>query len=138
MRWIKISLKTKREFYNFKKIGILILETKDTRDGAIYGKIYKDAIGELEEEVHYSSPDGFALKGPNRGYIKSIEPPLPLFQSRKQYKIKVKEQKVTREGNIILKAEIIYKPDEVDFKDKLIKIELYRESAKTLIIERIK
>lgn len=135
MRWIKISpIKTRRKFYNFKKIGILLLETKDTRGGAIYGKIYKNAIGELEEEIHYSSPDGFALKGPNRGYVKSIKPPLPLFRSRKQYRIKVKEQKVTEEGNIILKAEIIYKPDEVDFKDKLINIELYGESAKELLI----
>ena len=87
----------------------------------------------LEEELHYSSPDGFELKGSNRGYIKSINPPLPLFQSRKQYKRKAKKQKVTKEGNVVLKAEIIFKPDEVDFKDELIKIELYGESAKEIV-----
>ena len=84
----------------------------------------------LEEELLYSGPDGFALKGLNRGCIKSINPPLPLFQSRKQYKIKVEKQRVTKKGNVILKAEIICKPDEVDFKNRLIKIELYGESAK--------
>ena len=114
----------------------MVLETKDIRDGAIYGEKYKDAIGELEKLVCYGSSDNFSIKGPNRGYIKKTKPSLPLFESRKQYKVKVIRQEINEDGDFILTAIIVYKPNEVKFRKKYIKIVIYRDSAKKLILQK--